>query len=97
MSETTPSEDQHHRIRREARSIGASLSQLGAWARERWRESRWFRLGGYALGLFLALCFLGWILIARGLPSAEKLLCGQMNKTRIVYQVTPPQTTWFFR
>lgn len=74
MSESNSSDDQHYRIRREAGSIGASLSALGVRARESWRENRWFRLAGYALGAFLALWFLVWVLIARDLPSADKLL-----------------------
>jgi penicillin-binding protein 1A len=74
MSESNPPEDQHYRIRREARSIGPSLAAAGTWARESWREKRWFRLAGYALGAFLVLWFLVWVLVARGLPSADKLL-----------------------
>lgn len=74
MPESNPPEDQHYRIRREARSIGASLAGLGAWARESWREKRWFRLMGYALGGLLVLWLLVWLLVARDLPSADKLL-----------------------
>lgn len=77
MPESNPPEDQHYRIRREAGSIGASLSKLGDWARESWREKRWFRWAGYALGVFLVFWFLLWVLVARGLPSADKLLTYQ--------------------
>ncbi len=59
-----------YRIRRDA---GGAL----AWFRSNWREHRWFRLAGYALGGALLLYFLVWVTITRNLPSAEKLLSYQ--------------------
>ena len=45
-----------------------------AWFRENWREKRWFRWGSMALGAFLLAWIVGWALLARGLPDANKLL-----------------------
>ena len=71
MTESSaPSSDRHLRIRRNASGI---LSALG----QRWRSSRWFRLGGYALAAALAALVLLWVLVARNLPSGEELLTYQ--------------------
>lgn len=56
-----------YRIRREAGGFLASF-------RSNWREKRWFRWVGYALGGLLAAFLLFWIILTRNLPSAEKLL-----------------------
>lgn len=68
-SSASPS-DRRLRIRRDASGILAALA-------ERWRSSRWFRLGGYALGAALAVLVLVWVLVARNLPSGEELLTYQ--------------------
>lgn len=70
MAEDTPQKSISYRIRREA-------SGLFAWFRQTWRERKWFRFGGYALGALVALYFLVWVFVARGLPSADKLLTYQ--------------------
>ena len=44
------------------------------WLRGNWREKRWFRIGGYALGGLLGLYFLAWLTVSRNLPSADTLL-----------------------
>ena len=44
-----------------------------AWLRARWAQ-RWFRLLSYALGAALIGILLIWVLFARDMPSAEKLL-----------------------
>ncbi|HMO69135.1 MAG TPA: transglycosylase domain-containing protein, partial [Novosphingobium sp.] len=82
MSDETPSpESASYRIRRDARGLVAALrgglERLGdLWgsARLRWGESRRFRLAGYGLLAGLLVLIGGWILIARDLPSADKLL-----------------------
>ncbi len=38
-----------------------------------WRRKRWFRWLGYLFAAFLLFIFLVWLVIARDLPSAEKL------------------------
>lgn len=82
MADETPSQDSaSYRIRRDARGLAASLRSALEWlgdifepARLRWRESRRFRLAGYGLGAALLVLVGGWVLIARDLPSADKLL-----------------------
>jgi penicillin-binding protein 1A len=66
-TEQTAGETFTYRIRREARGVLA-------WFRENWREKRWFRWAGYALGVLLVLWLLAWVLLARNLPDAETLL-----------------------
>jgi len=60
-------ENLRYRIRREAGGAWASLRQA-------WRERRVVRLAGYAGGGVLVMLFLIWLLVARNLPSADKLL-----------------------
>ncbi len=87
MSDAAAPESIHFRIRREASGLFAwskaqpaalkawwADSKAGDWFRSNWREKRWFRFAGYALGALLALYILVWLLVARNLPSAEKLL-----------------------
>ena len=66
-SASPESENLNYRIRREA---------SGAWSRVRglWRDKRWFRALGYAFGAFVLLVVAVWFLVARDLPSTEKLL-----------------------
>jgi penicillin-binding protein 1A len=59
-----------YRIRRDA---GGALD----WFRRNWREHRWFRWAGWAIGAALLLYLIVWFAIARNLPSAEKLLSYQ--------------------
>ena len=47
-STSSDSENLHYRIRREA-------SGAWGWLRGRWRDSRWFRRAGYAIGVLLLL------------------------------------------
>ena len=56
MAEDTPQKSISYRIHREA-------SGLFAWFRQTWRERKWFRFGGYALGALVALYFLVWVLV----------------------------------
>jgi penicillin-binding protein 1A len=65
-----------YRIRREAGGIVSWLQQHPAadWFGQNWREKRWFRLGGYALGGLTVLYFLVWLTVSRNLPSADTLL-----------------------
>ena len=82
MADETPRPDSaSYRIRRDARGLTASLRAGLEWlgdlfesARIRWRESRRFRLAGYGLLAGLLLLAGGWVLVARDLPSADKLL-----------------------
>lgn len=72
-------ESVHLRIRREA---GGALTWLrehsvSHWLRARWQDSKWFRIGGYALGAILAFNLLLWATVTRNLPSAEGLLTYQ--------------------
>lgn len=60
-------ENLNYRIRREA-------SGAWGWLRGNWREKRWVRWLGYAGGGFLAIFAAAWLLVARDLPSADKLL-----------------------
>ncbi|RZK02651.1 MAG: penicillin-binding protein [Novosphingobium sp.] len=60
-------ENLNYRIRREA-------SGAWGWLRGTWREKRWVRWLGYAGGGFLAIFIAAWLLVARDLPSADKLL-----------------------
>jgi len=69
MADDAPpqTEDLRYRIRREAGGILA-------WFRENWATKGWFRLvAGLAAAALLALLLL-WLLVARNLPSADKLL-----------------------
>ena len=78
MSETADPEKLHFRIRREASGILSTITKgaraFRAWHRERRHVSKWFRWANYALAALLALIVLGWVLVARNLPSADKLL-----------------------
>ena len=67
MAESPPNEVQRFRIRRDA----LGLLDRG---RSAWRAKLWVRIAGYALAAFLALWLLLWLLVARNLPSADKLL-----------------------
>ncbi len=60
-------ENLNYRIRREASGALGRLRGL-------WREKRWFRWLGYACGLGLIMVIALWFLVARDLPSADKLL-----------------------
>ena len=66
-STSSDSENLHYRIRREA-------SGAWGWLRSRWRDSRWFRRAGYAVGALLLAFVAAWFFIARDLPSTKKLL-----------------------
>ncbi|MFN3468873.1 MAG: penicillin-binding protein 1A [Novosphingobium sp.] len=44
---------------------------------QRWRTSRWFRLGGYLIAGLLVAWLILWVTVVRTLPSAEKLLTYQ--------------------
>jgi penicillin-binding protein 1A len=70
-------ENLHYRIRREA-------SGAWAWIRGAWRERRWFRWLSYAAGFFFIVTVAAWLLIARNLPSTEKLLTYQPPLPTIV-------------
>jgi penicillin-binding protein 1A len=70
MADASASPNLRYRIRRNA---GGLIS----WFRDNWRDKRWFRLAGYALGAMLALLLLLWVLVLRSLPSADKLLTYQ--------------------
>ena len=67
MAEQSPAETFRYRLRRDTRGAVD-------WFRTNWRERRWFRWGAIALGAFLVVWIVGWALLARGLPDAEKLL-----------------------
>ncbi len=79
MPEPDAPESVHLRIRREASGVLAWLREhpLGDWARDKWRTSQLFRIGGYVLAAFLALNLLLWVFVTRNLPSAETLLTYQ--------------------
>ncbi len=67
MAESEASADLRYRVRRNA-------SGIAGWFRENWHSNRRFRLAGYALGCLVLLYALLWLLLLRGLPSADKLL-----------------------
>ncbi|MFN3423153.1 MAG: penicillin-binding protein 1A [Novosphingobium meiothermophilum] len=54
-----------------------SWHALAGGFRQRWRTSRWFRLGGYLIAGFLVAWLVLWVTVVRTLPSAEKLLTYQ--------------------
>jgi penicillin-binding protein 1A len=70
MADSKSEEPLTYRIRRDARGARE-------WFRSNWRQHRWFRLAGWALGGALLIYFLVWLTIGRNLPSAEKLLSYQ--------------------
>jgi penicillin-binding protein 1A len=70
-------ENLHYRIRREASGAASRF-------RSAWREQKWFRRMGYLLGLALVIWVAAWLLIARNLPSTEKLLTYQPPLPTIV-------------
>ena len=85
MAETPPEGNLSYRIRRNAGGVLTRISGLahavpfdrlpGAQTvRQLWQTNRWFRLAGYVLAGLLALWLLVWALVARNLPSAEKLV-----------------------
>lgn len=67
MADQSTSEYFRFRIRRDARG-------LMAWFNRNWRDRRMFRWGTIAIGAALVMMFIGWALLARGLPDAESLL-----------------------
>ena len=76
MADDPAEERLSYRIRRNAGGVLSRLHLAGAaggFARQ-WRAHRWFRWAGYALLVVLAVYFLIWLLVARNLPSADKLL-----------------------
>ncbi len=88
MSDATAPESIRYRIRREASGLLGWLRAQPVWGRlsalretqayhwfnRNWREKRWFRIGGYALGGLFGLYFLVWLTVSRNLPSADTLL-----------------------
>jgi penicillin-binding protein 1A len=66
-SASPESENLHYRIRREASGAWASLAGY-------WRERRWLRWLSYLFGAGLAVFIGAWLIIARDLPSTEKLI-----------------------
>ena len=70
MVETSSNDNLRYRIRRNAGGFVATM-------RDSWRERRWFRRAGYALGILLVLWLLLWLIVLRNLPSADKLLVYQ--------------------
>jgi penicillin-binding protein 1A len=66
-SASPESENLHYRIRREASGAWASLAG-------HWRERRWLRWLSYLSGAGLTVFIGAWLIIARDLPSTEKLL-----------------------
>ena len=71
----------HYRITREA---GGALSRGRDWFMARWRESVWFRRGGYTIGGGLLLAIVGWFVILAGLPDARSLLTYQPKLPSVV-------------
>ena len=67
MADTSNSDNLRYRVRRNTSGFIAAM-------RENWREKKWFRRAGYALGALLALFVLLWFVALRNLPSADKLL-----------------------
>ncbi len=57
----------HYRIRRDAQGVWS-------WIRQSWRTSRLFRWGAIALTALLVMYMAFWLVFARSLPDAEKLL-----------------------
>lgn len=90
MSDSPDQDDLTYRIRRNSGGVwvGRVWGRISGWFRnfpiedspvarttmELWRKRLWFRLMGYALAAVLALWLLVWVLVARNLPSAEKLV-----------------------
>ncbi|WP_202393062.1 transglycosylase domain-containing protein [Alteraurantiacibacter buctensis] len=71
----------HYRITREA---GGRLAQGRDWFMGRWRESVWFRRGGYTIGGGLLVAIVGWFVILAGLPDARSLLTYQPKLPSVV-------------
>jgi len=69
MDETQQSRAEYFRYRIRRDATGA----LG-WFRENWRSRRRFRWIASALAGFLVLWIVGWVVVARDLPDANKLL-----------------------
>ena len=94
MPESDAPESVHLRIRREASGVFAWLREhpLGDWAREKWRTSQLFRIGGYLLAAFVALNLLLWVFVTRNLPSAESLLTYQPPLPTMVTSLSARRT-----
>lgn len=69
MDETQQSRGEYFRYRLRRDTSGAL-----EWFRENWRAKRWFRWASMALAAFVALWIVGWVVVARDLPDANKLL-----------------------
>ena len=70
MANTSMPDNLRYRVRRDANGFFSAM-------RENWRDKRWFRRAGYALGALLIVWLLLWALVLRNLPSADKLLTYQ--------------------
>ena len=88
MSEAEPTETPEQdsvrlRIRRDAGNFFTRIGDwftglaIGQWTRDQWQGSKWFRIGGYALGALVAFNLLLWVFVTRALPSADTLLTYQ--------------------
>ena len=69
MDETQQSRGEYFRYRLRRDASGAL-----EWFRDNWRAKRWFRWASMAFAAFLALWIVGWVVVARDLPDANKLL-----------------------
>src|SRR6478736_1936612 len=69
MDETQQSRGEYYRYRLRRDASGAL-----EWFRDNWRAKRWFRWASMAFAAFLALWIVGWVVVARDLPDANKLL-----------------------
>jgi penicillin-binding protein 1A len=77
----TSAEPLHYRITREA---GGAFARARDWFKGRWRESVWFRRGGYTIGGGLLVAIVGWFVILAGLPDARSLLTYQPKLPSVV-------------
>ncbi len=76
MSQAEAPESVSYRIRREAGGLLGRLEEtrFGTWFASNWREKRWFRRLGWALGGLLLIYGLLWLVLLRTLPSTDKLV-----------------------
>ena len=76
MAENEATESIRYRIRRETGGLFSRFGETrwGTWFADNWRNKRWFRWVGYALGGFVIFYALLWITVLRTLPSTDKLL-----------------------
>jgi penicillin-binding protein 1A len=76
MSQAEAPEPVSYRIRREAGGLLGKFQEtrIGTWFAENWREKRWFRRLGWALGALVVLYLLLWVVLLRTLPSTDKVL-----------------------